>query len=95
MPHLFHAGFSTQAVQQRPNLPSLAEGIVNHEDILSIVAQVGRNQEPDLKTHCKGAHQHDDGHHVLHDDDDFAINRLGLESERAAHNLDRLRFLNQ
>ena len=93
--NFLHAGFRAQAVQQRPDLPGLAKGIVNHKNVFRIVAQVGRNHVPNLEAHREGAHQHHDGHHILHDDDDFAVNRLGLEPERTADNLDGLRLLDQ
>ncbi len=49
---------------------------------------------PNLEPHREGAYQHHDCHHILHDDNDFAINRLGLEPERTAYNLNGLRLLN-
>ena len=90
-----HAGLLPPLIQQRTDLPGLAKGIVYYQDVLGIVTQVRRYHVPNLEANRQGAHQHHHGHDILNHDNDLAVNRLGLESERAAHNLDGLRLLDQ
>ena len=93
--YLLHAGLLPPLVQQRTDLPSLAESIIHDQNVLGVISQVCRYQVPDLQGHRQGAHQHHHGHHILEHDDHRAINRLCLESEGAPDNLYGLRLLDK
>ena len=90
-----HAGLLPPLIQQRPDLPGLAESIIDHEDVLGIVTKVRRYHVPNLEANRQGAHQHHHGHNILNHDNDLAVNRLGLEPKRSPDNLNRLRFLDE
>ena len=62
LPHFFHTGLSTKAVQQRTDLPGLAKGIVYNQDVLGIVTKVRRYHVPNLEANRQGAHHHHHGH---------------------------------
>ena len=88
-----HAGFRPEAVQQRTEAGGLVEFVVYHQDVLGVVSQVRRDHVPDLEPHRECTYKHHDGNDILKDDDDLAVDGLGLHSKRSAHDLDGLRLL--
>ncbi len=88
--HVLDAGFLQKAFAQGQQVGGTAIVVVETEDVVGVVAEGGIDDMVHLEEHGEGSDKHNDGHDVLQDDEDFAVDLLCFGAEGTANHLDGL-----
>ena len=79
--HIIHTWLGTIGIEHGLNFARRAESVVHHEDVFRVIAQVVVDHVLRLQVNRQGSNEHNNGHGVLHHDDDGAIHRFGFQPQ--------------